>query len=47
MKAFDTAITEAADSLTGPWRRPHQMLHAQVIKDAHAPYRQAYAGRYA
>jgi hypothetical protein len=35
MKAFDTAITEAADSLTGPWRRPHQMLHAQVY-DSHA-----------
>jgi hypothetical protein len=35
MKAFETTITEAADSLTGPWRRPHQMLHAQVY-DSHA-----------
>ena len=34
-KAFDTAITETADSLAGPWRRPHQMLHAQVY-DSHA-----------
>jgi hypothetical protein len=35
MKAFETIITEAADSLVGPWRRPHQMLHAQVY-DSHA-----------
>lgn len=35
MKAFDTFITETADSLTGPWRQPRQMLQAQVY-DAHA-----------
>jgi hypothetical protein len=35
MKAFDTIITVSADSLTGPWRRPQQMLHAQVY-DSHA-----------
>jgi hypothetical protein len=35
MKAFDTIITESTDSLTGPWRRPQQMLHAQVY-DQHA-----------
>jgi hypothetical protein len=35
LKAFDTAINESADSLVGPWRRPHQMLHAQVY-DSHA-----------
>jgi hypothetical protein len=35
MKAFETAITETSDSLTGPWRRPHQMLHAQTY-DSHA-----------
>ena len=35
MKAFDTIITESADSLIGPWRRPQQMLHAQVY-DQHA-----------
>jgi hypothetical protein len=35
MKAFETAITETPDSLTGPWRRPHQMLHAQTY-DSHA-----------
>jgi hypothetical protein len=35
MKAFDTVITEAADSIAGPWRRPRQMLHAQVY-DSHA-----------
>jgi hypothetical protein len=34
-KAFETVITETADSFAGPWRRPHQMLHAQVY-DAHA-----------
>ena len=35
MKAFETPITESADSLAGPWRRPHQMLHAQTY-DSHA-----------
>lgn len=35
MKAFETPITETADSLAGPWRRPHQMLHAQTY-DSHA-----------
>ncbi len=35
MKAFETVITETADSLVGPWRRPHQMLNAQVY-DSHA-----------
>lgn len=35
MKAFDTIIAESADSLAGPWRRPHQMLHTQVY-DSHA-----------
>jgi acyl dehydratase len=35
MKAFETLITESLDSLAGPWRRPHQMLHAQVY-DSHA-----------
>jgi hypothetical protein len=35
MKAFETTIVEAADSLAGPWRRPHQMLHAQTY-DSHA-----------
>lgn len=35
MKAFETIITETADSFTGPWRRPHQMLNAQVY-DSHA-----------
>jgi hypothetical protein len=35
MKAFDTTITETANALAGPWRRPHQMLHAQVY-DSHA-----------
>ena len=34
-KAFETAITETSDSLVGPWRRPHQMLNAQVY-DSHA-----------
>jgi hypothetical protein len=34
LKAFDTAIDETADHLVGPWRRPHQMLHAQVY-DSH------------
>jgi hypothetical protein len=35
MRAFDTIITETSDSLVGPWRRPHQMLNAQVY-DSHA-----------
>jgi hypothetical protein len=35
MKAFETIITETPDSLAGPWRRPHQMLNAQVY-DSHA-----------
>ena len=35
MRAFETVITETADGLVGPWRRPHQMLHAQVY-DSHA-----------
>jgi hypothetical protein len=34
-KAFATVITETSDSLAGPWRRPHQMLNAQVY-DSHA-----------
>jgi hypothetical protein len=34
-KAFETVITETSDSLIGPWRRPHQMLNAQVY-DSHA-----------
>jgi hypothetical protein len=34
-KAFETVITKTADSLVGPWRRPHQMLNAQVY-DSHA-----------
>lgn len=34
-KAFETVITETTDSLVGPWRRPHQMLNAQVY-DSHA-----------
>jgi hypothetical protein len=35
MRAFETIITETPDSLVGPWRRPHQMLNAQVY-DSHA-----------
>jgi hypothetical protein len=35
MKAFETIITETPDALAGPWRRPHQMLNAQVY-DSHA-----------
>jgi hypothetical protein len=35
MEAFETIITEASGSLAGPWRRPHQMLNAQVY-DSHA-----------
>src|SRR5206468_8509418 len=34
-KAFETVIAETSDSLAGPWRRPHQMLNAQVY-DSHA-----------
>ncbi|MDE2380060.1 hypothetical protein [Bradyrhizobium sp.] len=34
-RAFDTEITETADGLVGPWRRPRQMLQAQVY-DSHA-----------
>jgi hypothetical protein len=34
-KAFETVITGTSDSLVGPWRRPHQMLNAQVY-DSHA-----------
>ncbi|MCA1548179.1 hypothetical protein I6F36_15265 [Bradyrhizobium sp. BRP19] len=33
--AFDTAITETAEALIGPWRQPRQMLQAQTY-DAHA-----------
>ncbi|MEY9122730.1 hypothetical protein [Bradyrhizobium yuanmingense] len=33
--AFDTEITETAEALIGPWRRPRQMLQAQTY-DAHA-----------
>jgi hypothetical protein len=35
LKAFDTAIEETSEALVGPWRRPHQMLNAQVY-DSHA-----------
>jgi hypothetical protein len=34
MKAFETIITETPDSFAGPWRRPLQMLHAQVERAA-------------
>ena len=34
-KAFETIITESSGGLAGPWRRPQQMLHAQVY-DSHA-----------
>jgi hypothetical protein len=34
-KAFDAVMTETSDRLIGPWRQPHQMLHAQVY-DKHA-----------
>src|SRR5258705_9816497 len=34
-KAFETIITEPPDSLAGPWRRPRQMVNAQVY-DSHA-----------
>lgn len=33
--AFATIIDETPDSLAGPWRKPHQMLSAQ-IHDSHA-----------
>src|SRR4051794_36242182 len=33
--AFDTEISENGNLLTGPWRSPRQMLHAQVY-DSHA-----------
>ena len=35
MKAFDTIITETPEAIAGPWRRPHQMLYAQVY-ESHA-----------
>ena len=35
MKSFDTEITESNGVLTGPWRKPKQMLHAQTY-DSHA-----------
>ena len=34
-KAFETEITETAEALIGPWRKPRQMLQAQTY-DAHA-----------
>jgi hypothetical protein len=34
MKAFDTEIAESNGILTGPWRQPKQMLHAQTY-DSH------------
>jgi len=34
-QTFDTQISETDMLLTGPWRRPKQMLHAQVY-DSHA-----------
>ena len=43
MKAFETTIAESADSLAGPWRRPHQMLHAQTY-DSHASIHDEDAG---
>jgi len=33
--AFETEITETAEALIGPWRKPRQMLQAQTY-DAHA-----------
>jgi hypothetical protein len=33
--AFETEIEDTADALIGPWRRPRQMLNAQVY-DSHA-----------
>jgi hypothetical protein len=35
MKAFDTEISDSNSVLTGPWRAPKQMLHAQTY-DSHA-----------
>src|SRR5690242_18897673 len=35
MKAFDTEISESNGLLTGPWRKPKQMLHAQT-DDSHS-----------
>jgi hypothetical protein len=35
MKAFETEIAESNGVLSGPWRQPKQMLHAQTY-DAHA-----------
>jgi hypothetical protein len=35
MKPFEIEIAENSTAFTGPWRRPHQMLHAQVY-DSHA-----------
>ena len=35
MKAFDSEIAESNGVLTGPWRAPKQMLHAQTY-DSHA-----------
>lgn len=33
--AFDTLIEDSENTLTGPWRQPRQMLHAQTY-DSHA-----------
>jgi hypothetical protein len=33
--AFDTDISEHDNTLFGPWRRPKQMLHAQVYASIH------------
>jgi len=35
MKPFDTEIADSNGVLTGPWRKPKQMLHAQTY-DSHA-----------
>jgi hypothetical protein len=35
MKPFDTEIADSNGILTGPWRKPKQMLHAQTY-DSHA-----------
>src|ERR1700741_2384063 len=35
MKPFDPEISDSNGVLTGPWRRPKQMLHAQTY-DSHA-----------
>jgi hypothetical protein len=45
-KAFETAITESDDSLTGPWRAT-MLLNLASIKDSYAPYQQEYAELYA